>query len=208
MTCTPIDVRVDPAQLGRDHRAGVVADRAVALVAEARHQLLPRARGPRDVPAAVRRRPREPEARQGRDHQVVAGRGEGLDDVEVLDDRPRPAVREDQRDGVGGAGADVQEVDRLAVDLGGELRVRVEAGLERAPVERRAPVLRPGLHLAERDAVLGARAGDLVGPPGAGQPVLEVVELGLRDVDAEGLDGAHGGLLDLERNTSFRYSGD
>ena len=55
------------------------------------------------------------------------------------------------------------------------------------------------------DAVLAARAGDLVGPPGAGQPVLEVVEVGLRDVDAEGLDGAHDGLLDLERNTSFRY---
>ena len=39
--------------------------------------------------------------------------------------------------------------------------------------------------VAERDAVVPADAGQLVGPAGAGQPVVQVVQVGLRDVDAE-----------------------
>jgi hypothetical protein len=48
-------------------------------------------------------------------------RGERLDDAQELEDRTRPTVREDQRGGVLARRPDVQEVDRVAVDLGGEL---------------------------------------------------------------------------------------
>jgi hypothetical protein len=43
-------------------------------------------------------------------------------------------VQEQQRQGVLGAGTDVEEVDVLPVDLGDELRVLVVLGLGRPPV--------------------------------------------------------------------------
>ena len=52
---------------------------------------------------------------------VSARVGQRADDVEVLDDRAWPAVREDEREGVGLGRADVQEMDGLPVDLGREL---------------------------------------------------------------------------------------
>jgi hypothetical protein len=48
--------------------------------------------------------------------------GEQRDGVEELDDGAGPAVREHQRHRVRMRGADVQEVDAEAVELGAELR--------------------------------------------------------------------------------------
>jgi hypothetical protein len=94
-------------------------------------------------------------------------------------------VQEQQRHRAGLGGPDVQEVDVLAVDGGGELRDLVEPGLVRTPVVAGAPVLGQPLHRAQRHAVAGARPGHLVRPPGGGQALGEVVEVALRDVDAE-----------------------
>ena len=50
---------------------------------------------------------------------AVRGRvGQRLDDLQLLDDRARPAVRDDQRQRVLVLGADVQEVNVQPVDLG------------------------------------------------------------------------------------------
>ena len=66
-------------------------------------------------------------ARQRRDHQmervrgaraVRRGVGERLDDLQLLDDRARPPVRDDQRQRVLMLRADVDEVDVQPVDLG------------------------------------------------------------------------------------------
>jgi hypothetical protein len=73
-----------------------------------------------------------------------------LDEVEELCDGAREAVRDQQRLGIGLVGFDVQEVDALAVDLGGELRVLVEPRLLGAPVVPRAPVLGELLEVAQR----------------------------------------------------------
>ena len=51
------------------------------------------------------------------------------------------------------------------------------------------------LSVAQRDAVVPAGAGRLVGPAGPGQPVSQVVEVGLRDIDAERPDLAGFGLV-------------
>jgi hypothetical protein len=83
-------------------------------------------------------------------------------------------------------------VDVLAVDLGGELGVPVELGLPRSPVVAGLPVVDQALDIIERDAVVGAHAGQLVGPAHPGQPVGEVVQLGLGDLDAERTDGGVG----------------
>ena len=58
----------------------------------------------------------------------------------------------------------------------------------RAPVIPGAPALRQALHHGERHAVAGAGPGHLIRPAGRGQPRGEVVEVALRDVDAERRD--------------------
>jgi hypothetical protein len=113
--------------------------------------------------------------------------GERADHVEELDERAGPTVREDQRERVRLGGADVQEVDVLPVDRGRELRDLVQALLDGPPVELVAPAAHQLTHRVHADAVVAARR-ELLGVAGAGEPVGEVVEVGLGDVDAEGRD--------------------
>ncbi len=119
----------------RDEGAHVAPLGDVAGVAEAAHQLRPRAGGAAGVPAELGRLGREAIAGQGRQHEVegvvggatVRGRvGERADRLEQLDHRAGPAVRHDQRQGVLVLGFDVDEVDVDPVDLGRELRERIE----------------------------------------------------------------------------------
>ena len=93
-----------------------------------------------------------------------------------------------QRLGVGLAGSDVQEMDALPVDLGDELGVGVEPRLCGAPVVLRAPVLGKFLQIAKRYAAGPPSARQLAGPAGAGEPVVQVVEVRLADLDAEKLN--------------------
>src|SRR6266508_4238658 len=172
---------IDPAQRERDHRAGVAALREVAVVAEAAHQLGPGLSHPLGAPAGAAVRPGEPEPGDGGNHQVervgrvaaVAARVvQRPDDVEELCDAARPAVGDQQRAGVRLRRAHVEEVDVHSVDLGDELRVRVQPRLCLAPVVGGAPVLRQLLEVAERDAARPADAGQLIRPPGVRQPAL------------------------------------
>ena len=111
-----------------------------------------------------------------------------LDQLQELGDRAREAVRDQQRLRVRPVGPDVQEVDALAVDLGDELGVLVELRLLGAPVVPGAPVLGELLQVAQRYPAGPLDAGQLAGPAGVGEPVVQVVEVGLGDLDAEGLD--------------------
>ena len=133
----------------RDGGAHVASLGHVARVAEAVHQLRPRARDAAVLPAELGRLAGEAVAGQGRQHQVegvlgpsaVRGRvGERADDAEQLDDRARPAVRHDQRQGVLVLRPHVDEVDIDAVDVGRVLRQGVQLRLERAPVVIGRPV--------------------------------------------------------------------
>ncbi len=93
-----------------------------------------------------------------------------------------------QRFGVGLAGSDVQEMDALPVDLGDELGVGVEARLGGAPVVLRTPVLGKFLQIAKRYAAGPPSARQLAAPAGAGEPVVQVVDVRLADLDAERLN--------------------
>jgi len=64
----------------------------------------------------------------------------------------------------------------------------VELRLLRAPVVLRVPVPGELLQAAQRYAAAPPHAGQLAGPPGAGEPAAQVVNVGLGDLDAEGLD--------------------
>ena len=178
-----------------DARAPVAALRAVAVVAEARHQLGPRgARCAATFQPGLRRPVAEAVARQRRAHDVErVGRvaavrdriGERADDLVELDDRARPAVGDHERQRVRLRGPHVEEVDAEAVELGAELRERVEARLGRPPVVLRRPVRAQLLHVRERDALRPVVDGLGLGPAGASQPLPEVDEILVRDVDAE-----------------------
>ena len=178
---------VDRGEPGRHHRAPVAALRAVAVVAEARHQLRPRLRDALHVPARLRRDARPAVARKRRrdDVEVFAER---FDHVEELGDRARPAVRDDQRQRVRVVGAGVDEVDLLTVDVGEEVRPTVELRFLRPPVVLVLPRVAEVLEIREIGAVVPTTARDLVGPARAAQPFLEVVEHRFGYVDTEGPD--------------------
>ncbi len=151
-----------------DDRAPVAALRAVALVAETRHQLLPRVGDAQDVPAGLRRRARP----------AVAG-DRRADDVErVASDRRRARAgctsgsmmsrNSDTEPGqpcvmtsgnASGSGERAwMKWTCCAVDVGEEVRPPVEPRFLRAPVERRSPRLAELLEVREVGAVVPARA--------------------------------------------------
>jgi hypothetical protein len=64
------------------------------------------------------------------------GIGERLDDLQLLDDRARPPVCDDQRQRILVLGAGVDEVNVQPVDLGQEVRQGLQLPLTLAPVVR------------------------------------------------------------------------
>jgi hypothetical protein len=74
------------------------------------------------------------------------GVSEWANDLELLDDRTRPAVRHDQRQCVVVLGAHVNEMDLLTVDLGRELRYCVELRFALAPIVVGPPISRERLY--------------------------------------------------------------
>src|SRR5215472_5248186 len=79
-------------------------------------------------------------------------------------------------------------MDGLPVDLGSELRVGVEVRLGGAPVVTGAPVGGQVLQVAQRYAAFPPGAGQAGRPSCIAEPVLQVVDVGLWDLDAEGSD--------------------
>ena len=132
------------AKLDRHPRADVAAMRAEPLVAEAvRHQAGPHV-GDGRLQERLGKRVGEAVARHRRDHDVervlgapsvAGGIGQERQQVEVLDERAREAVREHEwqrRRPVAGL---VEEVDPQPVDLGAVVRKTVDFLLLLAPVE-------------------------------------------------------------------------
>jgi len=85
----------------------------------------------------------------------------------------------------------VDQVDLQASDLGAELLELVQAGLVRAPVVAIAPVGDELSYVGEVRAVSPSRARHLVRKARARQPLPQIGEVGVGDVDAKWLD-VHG----------------
>ena len=181
----------------RDGIPPVAALRHVSRVAEALHQHA-QARAMRiGIPAGRGRLAGEAVARQRRNHDVegvrcapAMGRGIGqrIDDLQLLDDRAGPSVRDDHRQRILMLRAHVDEMNVEPVDLGDELRQGVELRLALAPVVLRRPVARELLHRRELHALRLIRDGLLLGPPRRGDAPAQVGERLFRKVDAEGAD--------------------
>src|SRR5215208_6292042 len=198
---------VDAGQHPGDASADVATVGTVALIAEAAHQLGPCPGDARHVPARLSHRNGEPVARQrGRDDvegvsrvpAVGARVGERSDDAQELHNRAGVPVADDQWARTGLRGADVQEVDVLPVDGGGELRILVKLRLPLAPVVFLLPVLGQLLEVTQRHAAAPSDAGQLTRPAGVGQALLQILQFSLRNTHLERLQ-AHFGLAPPSR---------
>ena len=185
-------------------RTPVAALGDIAVIAKARHELAPGAANARHFPAGRAGFARETKAGQRRtDHvkgvggaaAVSGGVGQRADHFEELDHRTRPAVRHDHRQRIFVARPHVSKLDVEAVDLGDELRQRVQPCLTMAPDVTGAPVFADFLDVGERGAlapILGCLA---LGPTGIGQAAAQIGDGGFRNLETERADGTHCSLL-------------
>src|SRR5205823_12330715 len=102
-----------------------------------------------------------------------------------LDDGARPAVREEERQGLSAHARLVDEVKLDPADLDGELAKAVQPGLVHAPLVLRPPVLDQLPHVSEARAVAPAGLRRLVGPADALEPGAEVREHRVGHLDRE-----------------------
>ena len=127
---------------------------------------------------------------------VGGGVGQWVDDLQLLDDRARPAVVDDQRQRVLVLRPNVNEMDVEPIDLGDELREGVQPGLARAPVVVGHPVAGELLDHGERHALGLIGDGLFLGPVRGPMRRRRSSKLLLRHIDVEwtdvagGLDGA------------------
>ncbi len=180
-----------------DRRTPVAALGYEPVVAEALHQYDPGTGDAGGIPAGGGRLGGESVARQRRDDEMerVLGAcavcrrvGERLDDLQLLDDRARPAVRHDERQGVLMLGADMNEMNVQSIDLGHEVREGFELRLALAPVVVGRPVAGECLHRHQRHALRVVADGLAIRPARRCDPATHVVHRLLRDVDLEGSD--------------------
>ena len=180
-----------------DLGADVAALRDVPGVAEAVHQLGPGLSDADGAPAELGRLVGEAVAGDGRQHEVervlgasavCGGVGEWADGLEQLDDRARPAVRHDQRQRVLVRRLHMDEVDVEPVDLGFELRLRVQSSLAPPPVVLGCPVV--GERLGGRQLHALRPIGDefLGRPASRTDAAAQLVDLLLRNLDSERAD--------------------
>jgi len=73
---------------------------------------------------------------------MCRGIGEWLDDLQLLDDRAGPPVRDDERQGIVMLRANMNEMNVEPIDLGDELREGVQSRLALAPIVFGRPVAR------------------------------------------------------------------
>ena len=116
-----------------------------------------------------------------------------VDRVDHLDHGAWPAVRHDQRQRVLVRRAHVDEVDVHAVDLGRELRQRVEPRLDPAEVVLPGPVAGELLDRRQLHALRPICDQLRGGPARSGDAVAQLGELLFGNVDVEGTD-VDGGL--------------
>jgi hypothetical protein len=114
--------------------------------------------------------------------------GERPENVEELDDRPRPAVAEHERQGVRVPRAGVDEVDALPVDLRQEVVQPVETVLLRPPVEALEPVTHQLAEVGEVGSLLPAGLRRRARPPRPRESLAQVLEVLVGDVNVERLD--------------------
>ena len=107
------------------------------------------------------------------------------EDVEELDHRPGPAVRDDQWQRVGLRRADVHDVNWLTVNVGHDVLERIQARFLSTPVETIAPIRDELAQVLELSALVPADPFDGVRKAGLAEARSKVVEVGVGNRDPE-----------------------
>ena len=187
----------------RDDRAPIAALRDIARVPEALHQHRVGTCDAVGAPASLGRLARKPVARHRRNHHVESvhclptmrrGIDQGIDDLQLLDDRTRPSVRNDDRQRIFMLRTGVNEVDVQPVDLGDEMRQGVHPRFDLAPVVFRRPVAGELLDRGELHALRKVGDGLLVGQAHGGNAAAKIIQLFVGRAVGEGADRAIFGL--------------
>src|SRR5258708_6930482 len=104
----------------------------------------------------------------------------------------------------------MQEVNRLPIDFGGELRELVQLSLVFSPIIAVSPIIGQILQIGYRYSAAPTGAGQLCRPSGASQPVAQVGQFNIRYIDSEGMNAlphyrsvAHDCPFFSERNIPF-----
>ncbi len=118
--------------------------------------------------------------------RAVRGRiGQRIDDLQLLDDRAGPSVRDDERQRIFMLRANVNEVDVQAIDLGDEVLYGLQLLLALAPVVLLRPVARERLHHRELWALRDVVDGLLLWEASGDDARTQVVEIRLGGLDRE-----------------------
>src|SRR4051812_39647825 len=166
----------------------------VAGVAEALHQFRPGSAHPLGTPAGARRLARETVARHRGDNHVEGvgcaravcrGIGKRVDDLQLLDDRAGPSVRNKERQSILMLRTNMNKMNLQTIDLRDKLRQGTEPGLAPAPIVIGRPIVCEILHRRERYALgwIGNRLA--VRPLRRCNPPAELEERLFRNVNSE-----------------------
>jgi len=123
---------------------------------------------------------------------VGGGIGERPDDLELLDDRARPAVGDNHRQGIWMAGANLDEMNVQPIDLGHELRQGVEFRLAFAPIVICYPIARERLHRRQSHVLRLISDCLLLRPACRADALAEVNQRLFWNVDVERANGGRG----------------
>ena len=117
---------------------------------------------------------------------MCGGIGQWIDDLQLLDDRAGPPVRDDERQRIVMFRADVNEVNAQPIDLGHVLRQRVQPRLALAPIVIFGPIARELLHRRELHTLRIILDRFPLRPLRRVDAPAEVDELLFRNIDVEG----------------------
>src|SRR5262245_36398178 len=138
-----------------------------------------------------------------RTRTVCRGIGQSIDDLQLLDDRTGPAVIHDNGQRVFVPRTNMNEMNIEPVDLGDELRQRVQCRLALAPVVVSRPIARETLDQCERHALRLIRDGLLLRPVRGRDALTEVIQGLIWNVDVE-LTDLHSGP-DIAGHDNLRW---
>src|SRR5258708_28367729 len=112
---------------------------------------------------------------------MCRGIGQWIDDLQLLDDRAGPSVRDDERQRIFTFRTNVNEMNVQPIDLGDELRQGVQFRLALAPVVICRPIAREFSNRRELHALRLICDGLLFGPSRRRDPAAKVGERLFRD---------------------------
>jgi hypothetical protein len=133
-----------------------------------------------------------------------------IDDLQLLDDRSGPPVRDDDRQSVRMFRTDVNEVNIESVYVCYELWVGTQLRLDLAPVVIGRPIVRELLHSRELDSLRRITDRFPLRPLRRGDTPTEVRESLVRNLDAVWTDCVCGGvrrIVDLGHNAKLIHDG-